>query len=198
MSDLENSENSSVESRDARQVFEDLCSLYRRIMVQSIDARMDDRLRQRQDASDIVQEAMLEAFLRLDDFCQRQPMEMSSWLMESAIQQLRMAIRRHLLTAKRSLRQQVSCADTGVFEAAEQKLATSEMPADIASLGEEKSRMERAIERLPESDRQIIVLRNYNSLNNAEAALILGVTPLVASKRYSRALVRLRATLRTT
>lgn len=190
-------EQDGDDGQDLLRVFEELCGVYRRIMVQSINAKMDHRLRQRQDASDIVQEAMLETFLRLAEFGKRQPMAMSTWLMESAIQQFRLAIRRHLLTAKRTLQQQVSCADTGIFEAAEQKMALQELPEDAACLVEESSRIEQALQRLPENDRQIIVLRNLNGLSNSEAANVLELTPLTASKRYSRALVRLRETLRT-
>ena len=44
-------------------------------------------------------------------------------------------------------------------------------------------------------DREIVCLRNFEVLDNAEAAAVLGITPAAASKRFLRALVRLREAL---
>jgi RNA polymerase sigma-70 factor (ECF subfamily) len=48
---------------------------------------------------------------------------------------------------------------------------------------------------LPEADREILLLRNFEGLTNAEAAQILELEPAAASKRYGRALLKLRQLL---
>jgi RNA polymerase sigma-70 factor (ECF subfamily) len=53
----------------------------------------------------------------------------------------------------------------------------------------------RAIAALPEADREVILLRNYEGLSNADAAAVLGLDVSAASKRYARALLKLRQLL---
>jgi RNA polymerase sigma-70 factor (ECF subfamily) len=44
-------------------------------------------------------------------------------------------------------------------------------------------------------DREVLALRHFEELGNAETAEILGIQPAAASKRYVRALARLRQIL---
>jgi RNA polymerase sigma-70 factor (ECF subfamily) len=44
-------------------------------------------------------------------------------------------------------------------------------------------------------DREILVLRHYEQLSNGESALVLGLDKSAASKRYIRAVVRLKQIL---
>ena len=44
-------------------------------------------------------------------------------------------------------------------------------------------------------DREILVLRHFEQLSNAEAALVLNIQPAAASKPYFRALRRLKDVL---
>jgi RNA polymerase sigma-70 factor (ECF subfamily) len=54
------------------------------------------------------------------------------------------------------------------------------------------------LEQLEEIDREVLVLRHLEELSNNEAAHILGIDKYAASKRYLRALERLRGVLQTT
>jgi DNA-directed RNA polymerase specialized sigma24 family protein len=45
--------------------------------------------------------------------------------------------------------------------------------------------------RLPDAEREIILLRNFKEPSNVEVAAILGIAPAAASKCYGRALLRL-------
>jgi RNA polymerase sigma-70 factor (ECF subfamily) len=49
-----------------------------------------------------------------------------------------------------------------------------------------------AIHHLKENDREIILMRHYEQLNNQEIAQALGLTEPAASMRYLRAIKRLR------
>jgi RNA polymerase sigma-70 factor (ECF subfamily) len=48
---------------------------------------------------------------------------------------------------------------------------------------------------MDELDREIIALRNFEELDNHEAAEVLGLSPAAARKRYVRALKRLQDVL---
>jgi RNA polymerase sigma-70 factor (ECF subfamily) len=160
-----------------------------------IEARMDSKLLQRVDPSDIVQEALLEAFSRFGEYQQRQPMPITCWLRETAIQQLQIAVRRHVTAEKRSVLKQISYEHSSIFHLAEQMTAIVETPDEAHARSEDLHRALCALSRLGETDREILMLRYLNGLSNTEAALVLGVSETVASKRHCRALVRLQAAL---
>lgn len=57
--------------------------------------------------------------------------------------------------------------------------------------------LERAIQRLPEPMREVVVLRAVHGLSNQEAAAALGRTPEATSKTFQRAIARLGVALGT-
>ncbi len=172
--------------------FEELCERARPILRSVVDARLDHRLRQRVDASDVVQEAMLEAFRRLEDFKIRQPMPIQVWLRETVLQQLKIAVRRHQTAEKRSINKQISFEQSSVFLLAEQMTAVQATAAIRSEETELAVKTHQALMALPTLDREILLLRYVNGLSNVEAAVVLGVSTTVASKRHCRALVRLQ------
>lgn len=74
----------------------------------------------------------------------------------------------------------------------------SEIPADTrgaftrAEHHEDFSRLRRAIDELPDTDREVMVLRGIEMRSNKEAAEVLGQTPNAVSLRYNRVLEALR------
>jgi RNA polymerase sigma-70 factor (ECF subfamily) len=52
-----------------------------------------------------------------------------------------------------------------------------------------------ALARLPETDREVLLLRAFEGLSNQEVACVLGLEPAAASKRHGRALLRLHQVL---
>ena len=55
-----------------------------------------------------------------------------------------------------------------------------------------KLQLQEAINAMDPLDREIIALRHFEQLTNSEAAQLLEITEAAASKRYIRALERLR------
>jgi RNA polymerase sigma-70 factor (ECF subfamily) len=47
------------------------------------------------------------------------------------------------------------------------------------------------------TDREVLALRHFEELSNTEAAAVLGLDKSAASKRYARALIRLKEILAT-
>ena len=55
--------------------------------------------------------------------------------------------------------------------------------------------MREALNRMDPMDREVLVLRHFEELSNAEAAQVLGLEKTAASNRYIRALRRLKEAL---
>ena len=55
--------------------------------------------------------------------------------------------------------------------------------------------LEAALDELDPLDREVLALRHFEELSNADTAAVLGIQPAAASKRYVRALARLRQIL---
>jgi RNA polymerase sigma-70 factor, ECF subfamily len=56
-------------------------------------------------------------------------------------------------------------------------------------------RLQEALNSMDAIDREVVVLRHFEELNNIEKAQVLGIEPNAASKRYIRAIRRLKAIL---
>ena len=55
--------------------------------------------------------------------------------------------------------------------------------------------MREALAQMDPTDREVLALRHFEQLTNAEAAQVLGIQERAAAKRYVRALERLRDVL---
>ena len=65
----------------------------------------------------------------------------------------------------------------------------------IAARAEMQRLLQDAINTMDPIDREVIALRHFEELSNEEAALVLGLNKAAASKRYVRAMLRLKAVL---
>jgi RNA polymerase sigma-70 factor (ECF subfamily) len=178
-----------------REAFERLFSRYRSSLRQVIAQQLDPKLRARLDASDIVQETQLEAFRRLADFLQRQPMPFHLWLRKTAHQQLLIARRQHLQTAGRTVTRELPLPDGSSLLLAQQLLAAGSTPSQQLAQRELASRVRQALAQLSEADREMVILRAYEGLSNQEVSYVLDLDPGTASKRHGRALLRLHQIL---
>jgi RNA polymerase sigma-70 factor (ECF subfamily) len=156
---------------------------------------MDVKLRGRVDPSDVVQETQLEAFRRLPDFLARQPMPFHVWLRKTAYERLLMARRRHIEAAARAVGREVPLPDRSSVLLAQRFLPRGSTPSQRLSRREQARRVHQAVARLPDLDREILVMRNLEERSYKEIALFIDVDPATARKRHGRALFRLHALL---
>jgi RNA polymerase sigma-70 factor (ECF subfamily) len=164
-----------------------------------IGLRLDPALAARVDASDIVQDVLLEAHRRLNDYLRQPAMPFQLWLRHIAKDHMIDAHRRHRQAQRRSLDREQPLAgrlpDDSSFELAGQLMDGEPTPATAAIRHELQGRMEAALTQLDEDDREVILLRHGEQLSNQEVAAVLGLTEPAASMRYLRAVRRLRAAL---
>lgn len=175
--------------------FDQLFARHRPYLRQVIGLRLDPRMRPRLDPSDVVQETQLEAFRRLSDYLDRQPMPFRLWLRKTACERLLMLQRRHLGAARRAVGREVDLPEQSSLQLARQFLARGSSPSQRLGRREMGQQVRQALARLSPTDREILVLRNLEALSNQEAAHVLEIDPATASQRYGRALLRLRKLL---
>jgi RNA polymerase sigma-70 factor (ECF subfamily) len=65
-------------------------------------------------------------------------------------------------------------------------------PSEAAVRAERKLQLEQALSRMDSIDREVLALRHFEHLNRAETAQVLGIQEAAVSKRYIRALKRLK------
>jgi RNA polymerase sigma-70 factor (ECF subfamily) len=162
--------------------------------------RIDGRLRGRVEPADIVQDAFLEATLRLDEYLREPTMPFYLWLRFITVQRLHAVYREHLGTQKRDARREVGlyeapCAEASSEALAAQLLGKLSTPSQTAMRAEFRARLLETLESMDPADRELIALRHFEQIGNAETAQILGIDESAASKRYVRAMTRLRALL---
>jgi RNA polymerase sigma-70 factor (ECF subfamily) len=179
---------------------ERLLTTHRDPLRRMIDMRLDPALAARVDASDIVQDVLLEAHRRLSDYLRDPAMPFHLWLRHIAKDHVIDAHRRHRLAQRRSLdREQpivpAALADHSSYELAGQILDQEPTPASAAIRHELQKRLDAAVARLDEDDRDIILMRHGEQLSNQDVAAALGLSEAAASMRYLRAVRRLRAAL---
>jgi RNA polymerase sigma-70 factor (ECF subfamily) len=173
-----------------------LLERHRNAIRQMIDLRMDQLIKRRVDASDIVQEVMIEANRRLAEYLTNPVMPFHLWLRQMAKDRLIDAHRRHRGAERRSLdREQPLVAIAGGESSVDliAQIRDSELtPAAAATWHELQLRFQQACEQLDELDQEIVLLRHFEHLSNSEAATVLQLSPQAASMRYLRAMRRLR------
>lgn len=162
--------------------------------------RLDPRLQGRIDPEDVVQEVHLAASEHLADYLRRPAMPFFLWLRGIAGNKLLELHRRHLGTPMRDARREVSLyrgALPGATSAAlaAQLLGHQTRPSEAAVRAEAKIRLQEALNGMDPVDREVLALRHFEQLTNAEAARVLQIKDAAAGKRYLRALERLREIL---
>jgi RNA polymerase sigma-70 factor (ECF subfamily) len=178
-----------------RQAFDQLFALHRPYLRRVIELRMDQRLRSRVDPSDVVQEAQMEAYRRLPDYFERRPMTFRLWLRKTAHERLLMLRRFHLGAGRRAAGREVPLPEESSVQLARHLLAPGPSPSQNLLGRERARRVHEAVARLPETDREVLIMRNLEALSNLEVAEVLQIDPATASRRYGKALLRLRKIL---
>jgi RNA polymerase sigma-70 factor (ECF subfamily) len=153
------------------------------------------RLQGKFDASDVVQQAILEAYRSLPAFRGTTSQELLAWLRGVLANVLAHEVRRYAGTQQRDPRREVSL---------EQELAESSRrlaaalaadqssPSALADRREQEARLLEVLARLPPDYREVIVLRNLEGLSHEEVAERLGRGAGAVRMLWVRALARLR------
>jgi RNA polymerase sigma-70 factor (ECF subfamily) len=189
-----------AEGGDAR-AGQQLLARHRKRLRRMVALRMDRRLAARVDPSDVVQDALLDAALKLPDFLRSRPLPFYPWLRQLAFDRLVELNRLHLRAQKRSISREepgvLELPEDSAVELATKLVAAGSSPSQSLLREELRGRVQEALTRLPERDREVLVLRHLEQLSAAECAAALELTESGFKSRHVRALDRLRNLLGT-
>jgi RNA polymerase sigma-70 factor (ECF subfamily) len=165
-----------------------------------VKLRLDRRLQGRLDASDVLQEAFLDVQRKATDFADKPEMPAYLWLRLVTAERLLVLHRHHLGAQARDAAQEVSLHRGGLPNASTHSLANLLLgrltsPSQAAVRAERQLRLQGALNGMDPLDREVLTLRHFEELSNAEAATVLGLSKTAASNRYVRALKRLKEIL---
>ncbi|MEM7261567.1 MAG: sigma-70 family RNA polymerase sigma factor [Planctomycetota bacterium] len=174
-----------------------LFSVYRQHLHRMFHFRIDRRLRSRVDPSDVIQETYLDAAQRLRHFVAKPELSFLAWLRMVAGQRLIEVHRQHLGAQQRDARLEVSRRESTTPDATSVSIVRHLLgdltsPSENAMRDELAERLQGILDSMDPMDREVIALRHFEELSNGEVADVLAIDKSAASKRYVRALRRLR------
>jgi RNA polymerase sigma-70 factor, ECF subfamily len=176
-----------------------LFSMYRERLHRMVELRLDARLRGRVSPSDILQEAYIGALTRLPHYQASADVPFFVWLRSVTMQRLIDAHRRHLGGQARDVSREIRLGQVEAIEAGSGQIAelvaNTTSPSLAARRGEIMALVRDALEQLDAIDREVLVLRHFEQMSNNEAAAALAIKPAAASKRYVRAVERLKTVM---
>lgn len=153
-----------------------LLTMYANYLRMLANSQLDDKLKARVSASDLVQDTLMEAHRDFPQFrggCER---EFVAWLRQILVNNLRRQVEKHVQTEKRDIRREISIEAIG----AAMDRSTVNMRVMLQDGGPtpsaETMQRENAVvladylARMPDEYRQVLMLRNLQGLGFAEVA----------------------------
>jgi RNA polymerase sigma-70 factor (ECF subfamily) len=176
-----------------------LLTAHQERLTRMVAFRMDPRLRGRIDAADVVQDAFVEASAHRDSYFRSPTAPLFLWLRGVVSNKLLEVHRHHLGTRMRDATRELplkAWQGTDDTTALCAHLIGRLTSPSVAAVREEiKMRLAEALEKMDPTDREVLTLRHFEQLSNAEAAEVVGIQERAVAKRYLRALERLRIIL---
>src|SRR5262249_5179573 len=138
------------------------------------------------DPSDVVQETLAEADRRLGKYLADRPLPFYPWLRQIAVERLAKLHRSHLRTDRRHADREE--AGELALPLAARLAASGTSPSEHVLRQERRQRLQEALARLGERDREVLVLRYLEQLSTKETAAVLGISDGAVKLRHLRAL----------
>ena len=158
---------------------------------------LDSRLRSKMDASDVVQQTLLQAHRALGQFRGKSDAEMAAWLRQILARNLAHAVRdfgrdKRNVNREQTMQQAVHASSARIenWLAAEQS-----SPSHAAMRNEQVLKLCDSLEELPDSQREAIQLHYWGKCTLAEIAEQMDRTPAAVAGLLKRGLRKLRKML---
>ncbi len=170
---------------------------HRERITRLLAARMPESLQRRMGVEDLAQETYLACGRRLEFLQEPGELPVYIKMRRIALQTLADMERKHLAAGKRDAMKEVDLTPvdpdrSDYTDAWAQFADTISSPRSHMERMERQASTRRILQKLPKIDREILELRHFEELSNAECAAVLQVTQKTASIRYVRALKRFR------
>jgi len=168
--------------------WETLYLRYRDRLILSIRCRLGPHLRSRLESEDILQSVFKDVIEDVVRFEHRGTGSLNRYLHACVLNKIRRKAE-HFSARKRS-------GEIPLSDSILDRIPGSTEAEPNYIDAERFEMLERALARLPEEMREVIVLRRVEELSNIEAARTIGKTPEATSKLYNRSLARLAVWMR--
>jgi RNA polymerase sigma-70 factor (ECF subfamily) len=176
-----------------------LLERHRERLLHMVAVRMDPRVVQRLDASDVVQDSLLEAHEKLAEYAETRPLPFYPWLRQIAWQRLMRAHERHIHTKRRSVEREqtgmVMLSNVSVQGLAARLVDTGTSPSGKVMREELQQRVRGALADMSPRDGEILVMRYLEHMSVGEIAATLQISENAVRMRQLRALEGLRKSL---
>ncbi|MFO0912243.1 MAG: sigma-70 family RNA polymerase sigma factor [Pirellulales bacterium] len=172
----------------------ELFDRYRKLLKTLVRLQLKSPLSLRVDASDLVQETLLRAYERFDDFRGQTEGELVSWIQAILASRLALAMRHHFAERR----------DVGLEASMRRDLESSSMalstafqdsgsdPREAVWRHERALRLASAIEDLPEDYRTVILLHHIRGLTYHDVGQLMGRSAEAVRKLWVRGLAELK------
>lgn len=158
-----------------------------------VEFRMSPQLRSRVDASDVVQDTLIEAARVMRESKHNSDIPVHVWLRRLANQKLIQAHRVHRAACRDAARDQNANGGTNsALSIARFLVGNMTSPSNVAIRDEKKRMLTEALDRMGDLDREVLIMRHFEQLTSKESAEILGLSVDAVKKRYIRALEKLQ------
>ncbi|WZO96442.1 sigma-70 family RNA polymerase sigma factor [Isosphaeraceae bacterium EP7] len=200
MNDITRSDEHVIPGDVDEQSLVELFIRHRSRLRRMVHLRLDQRIQGRVDPSDVLQEAQIDILRRAGEYVANPTMTPFLWLRFLTAQRLTIFHRHHLGAKARDAGQEVSIYRGALPEASSVSLAAMLLgrltsPTQAAHRAEMKLRLQESLNGMDPIDREVLTLRHFEELSNAETAEVLGISKTAACNRYFRALKRLKEIL---
>jgi RNA polymerase sigma-70 factor (ECF subfamily) len=148
----------------------------------AIRCRLGPRLRARVESEDILHSVIKDALRDLAHFEPRGPGSLAHYLHACVLNKIRGKAAHHAAAGRDRVE--------GLTETLLERLPQRAVGPEYLD-GERFGDLERAMQRLEDVAREVVILRSIEGLSNDETARAIGRTPEATSKIYNRALARL-------
>jgi RNA polymerase sigma-70 factor, ECF subfamily len=157
---------------------------------------LDQDLRAKGGASDLVQETFLEAQRDFGRFEGSSEQELLAWLRQLLLHNVANFTRRYRGTDKRRVDREVELDEAESHTGGTAGLATdTPSPSTEAIAREQAEKIQQALERLPEDYRRVILLRNQERRSFEEIGQVMERSAEAARRLWSRAIEKLQREL---
>ena len=176
----------------------ELLERYRPYFRLLVELQIDERFQAKLDASDVVQEAFLDAHREFGDFLGITEGELMAWLRTILAGNLADHVHRHYGAQRRDVQLEQSLNDE--LDRSSQALgrglvSRQSSPSQRVARREQAVALADALSRLPKDYRQVLVLRNLKGLKFPEVARRMGRTTKSVEHLWTRAILDLRCTI---
>jgi RNA polymerase sigma-70 factor (ECF subfamily) len=176
----------------SREALAQLLAEHQALLLAIARRQLPPHLRSKGGASDLVQEALLQAYQRFARSRCRTPAQLRAWLRQILRNQLADFCRRYQGAGKRDPGREVRLAE-GRPSAGPADGSIS--PGEQVVADEEDRAVWQTLERLPPDYRRVLELRIWEGLPFEGVGRALGLSPNAARKLYARAVRRVRVDL---